>query len=644
MSEFSILPGLKDPAALKNLTSEELVTLSEEIREYIIKVVNKNGGHMASNLGAVELTIALHRSFNSPFDKIVWDVGHQCYTHKLLTGRYKDFKTLRQTGGMSGFPKREESPHDIMDTGHASTSVSAALGVLVGEHLNNSKSRAIAVIGDGSLTGGQALEAMNYAGHINKNLIIILNDNKMSIGTNVGALSSYMSRMTTTGSYQHFRDFIDRAIGIIPFFGKSILRMVYRLKRGAKGVFYKENLFTDLGFKYIGPINGHNIERMEKTFDSVKELNKPVVIHVVTTKGKGLTVAENDPSSFHGVSPVPDKTDINVDENKPMKLTEAYGRAIVNAAADDKAIVAITAAMTNGTGLKEFSEKYPERFFDVGITEPHGITYSAGLAIAGMKPFVSIYSTFMQRAVDQVFHDIAIPSLPVTIVMDRAGLVPGDGETHQGLYDISLFKTVPGLTFLSPVNSSEMEHAVNLARKSCGPFMIRYAKDVCFDEREELSEPFETGRGVFVRKQAAEKDKVLILSLGSLLSEAEKCADLLLERDINADVYNMRYIAPIDIDYLFDIVSNYNLTVFVEDGVKTGGLGEQLAAKMYENNKSFHFRYFGAPDKFLGQATREELIRECGLDGESLMKEIINVEKSYRFEEVVKQVRNDSWR
>jgi 1-deoxy-D-xylulose-5-phosphate synthase len=590
MSEFSILPGLKDPAALKNLTSEELETLSDEIREYIINIVNKNGGHMASNLGAVELTIALHRSFNSPFDKIVWDVGHQCYTHKLLTGRYKEFVTLRQFGGMSGFPKREESVHDIMNTGHASTSVSAALGVLVGEHLNKSKARVIAVIGDGSLTGGQALEAMNHAGHISKNLIIILNDNNMSIGRNVGALSSYMSRLTSTGSYQQFRDLIDKSIRIIPFFGKAILRFVYRLKRGAKGVFYKENLFT---------------------------------------KGKGLTVAEDDPSGFHGVSPILDKTENEPLKQKRMMLTEAYGRTLVEAAEENEQIVAVTAAMTNGTGLKgtglvDFSEKYPDRFFDVGITEPHALTYSAGLAITGKKPFVSIYSTFMQRAVDQVFHDIAIPSLPVTIVMDRSGLVPGDGETHQGLYDIALFKTVPGVIFISPVNLTEMEFAIKMAQKTNGPFMIRYAKDVCFEERNELTLPFVTGRGVFLRKSEEEK-KILILSLGSLLSEAEKCADLLEERDISTDIYNMRFIAPIDIDYLFDIVSNYTLTVFIEDGVKTGGLGESIAARMFENNKNFHFRYFGAPDKFLGQATREELIKECGLDGESLMNEIINI-------------------
>jgi 1-deoxy-D-xylulose-5-phosphate synthase len=465
----------------------------------------------------------------------------------------------------------------------------------------------------------------------------------MSIGMNVGAISSYLSRLTSTGPYQNFRDFIDKAIRIIPFFGKAILKIVYRLKRGVKGIFYKENLFTDLGFKYIGPIDGHNIEKMQKIFERVKGIPQPVVIHLVTTKGKGLTVAENDPSNFHGVSPALKKSDDDGTQKKLPMLTKAYGRALVDAAEKDKTIVAVTAAMTSGTGLKEFSEKFPDRFFDVGITEPHAITYSAGLAISGMKPFVSIYSTFMQRAVDQVFHDVAIPALPVTIVMDRAGLVPGDGETHQGLYDISLFKTVPGLTFVSPVNASEMESAVNMAIESKGPFMIRYSKDVCFEENESLKTPFVRGRGVFLRKEE-EKDKVLIMSLGSLLIEAEKCADLLRERDICADIYNMRFIAPVDIDYLFDIVSNYKLAVLIEDGVKTGGFGEYLAARMFEHNKNFHFRYFGAPDKFLEQATREELIRYCGLDGESLRDEILNIEKNYRFEEVVKQVRNNSWR
>ncbi|MBN2659529.1 MAG: 1-deoxy-D-xylulose-5-phosphate synthase [Spirochaetales bacterium] len=647
MSEFSILPGMNNPAALKSLSSEELKILSGEIREYIIETVHRNGGHMASNLGAVELTIALHRSFNSPVDKIIWDVGHQCYTHKLLTGRFEEFRTLRQLNGMSGFPKREESPHDIMNTGHASTSVSAALGVLVGEQLAGFRGRAIAVIGDGSLTGGQALEALNYAGHLGKNLIIILNDNNMSIGNNVGAISSYMSRMTSTGSYINMRRFIDRAISTIPFFGKATLRFVYRLKRGAKSIFFKENLFTDLGFKYIGPIDGHNIERMEKVFEVAKEVNQPLVIHVATTKGKGLTDAEENPAGYHGVSPkAPEKADESEKDDSPsaQKLTEAYGQTIVKAAERDKNVVALTAAMTSGTGLKEFSETYPDRFFDVGITEPHGITYAAGLAVAGRKPFISIYSTFMQRAVDQVIHDVAIPHLPVTIVMDRAGLVPGDGETHQGIYDISLFKNVPGMTFVAPVNQSEMEMAVELALKSRGPFMIRYAKESCYPECAALSAPFESGRGVFLSKGEGRENKTLLISLGSLLTEAETCAGLLEKKGISCDVYNMRFIAPLDIDYLLDLVSNYNLTVFVEDGVKTGGLGEKIAAAMLEHDRNFHFRYLGAPDEFLGQATREELIRMCGLDGKSLAGRVEEILHNYRFEEVVKQVRNDSWR
>ena len=637
MSEFSILPGLKEPASLKNLSSDELEILAREIREYIIEIVNKNGGHLASNLGTVELTLALHKSFNSPYDKIIWDVGHQCYTHKLLTGRYEEFKTLRQTGGMSGFPKRKESIHEIMNTGHASTSVSAALGVQVGELLSEGKGgRSIAVVGDGSLTGGMALEALNHAGHLGKKLIVILNDNKMSISKNVGAISSYMSRLASSGSYHKFRNIIDRIITIIPFAGKAILAFVYRLKRGVKGVVYKENIFTDLGFQYIGPINGHDIEAMEKVFVSVKEINKPVVIHIATIKGKGLPVAEDDPVGFHGVAPLSPRQKKPENKIDPLKLTEAYGEALVKCAEKDKKIVAITAAMTKGTGLKPFSEKFRERFFDVGIAEAHAVTFSAGLAIGGRKPFLSVYSTFMQRAVDQVIHDVAIPHLPVTIVMDRAGLVPADGASHQGLYDISLFKTVPDLTFLSPVNRSEMDQAVRLACETKGPFMIRYSKENCFRETVALSESFVKGRGVFLRKNKEEGDKILLMSLGSLLFEVEKCADLLEEQNICADIYNMRFIAPLDIDYLFDLVSPYTLVILCEDGVKTGGLGEQIAAKMFENNKTCHFRYFGAPDKFLDQATRGELIRECGLDGESLMKKIMTIKKNVRFAEVAK--------
>ena len=464
MKQEHLLNKINSPDRLKELPLALLPELANEIRERIIEVVNRNGGHMASNLGVVELTIAMHRVFSSPIDKFIWDVGHQCYTHKILTGRNDSFDSIRLKDGLSGFPKRDESEHDIFETGHASTSISAALGLLVGKRLKGEQGKVVAVIGDGAITGGMAFEALNHSGHLRKDLIIIYNDNNMSISRNVGGLSSrsnisrtssYVSRITATRSYQRIRDLIDKGLLSIPFFGYRIFQFVMRMKKSVKAIFLKETLFSELGFEYVGPIDGHSISMVTKVLENVKKLHKPVIVHVVTRKGKGYLKAEENPADFHGVSPIPSPLDRNSLTNNTF--TKVFGKLVLENARQDKKIVAVTAAMGKGTGLKPFQETFPARFFDVGIAEQHALTFGAGLAASGLKPVVAIYSTFMQRAVDQLIHDIAIPGLPVVIAMDRSGLVSSDGETHQGVFDIALFRSIPGIIILAPGSREEFK-------------------------------------------------------------------------------------------------------------------------------------------------------------------------------------------
>ena len=629
------------------MTDKDLKLLAGEIRQYIIQTVSCNGGHLASNLGVVELTLAMHRVFRSPSDKFIWDVGHQCYTHKLLTGRMQDFSTLRKKGGISGFPKRDESVHDHFNTGHASTSISAGLGLLAGERLQGKNGKILCVIGDGALTGGQALEALNYGGHLKKDLVVIVNDNEMSISPNVGAISSYLSRIASTGGYRRIRSLIDKTILFVPFFGKTLLRWVYNLKRGVKGTFYRENLFTDMGYKYVGPINGHNIAKLTEVFENVKQIHdQPVVIHVLTTKGKGYSHAEGDPASFHGVKPFEVETG-KVDPHlashpDKITLTQAFGAAMVKMGQADSSVVAITAAMSSGTGLAAFKESYPERFFDVGIAEPHAVTFAAGLAASGMKPVVAIYSTFMQRSVDQLIHDITLPGLPVVIAMDRSGLVGDDGETHQGIFDISLFKNIPELSFLAPVSEKEMEKQLQWALNRKEPVLLRYAKDWCIPEEWIPEEEITPGRGLTIRKK--EVSSVLFLSLGGLLAEVMKAADLLEEKKISSDVHYLRFIRPLDQKYLLDLMGTYDIVIFVEEGIRKGGLGEEISAVLREAGSQILFHYYGVPGEYLSQASRGELIRQCGLDSVSIASKVEEIQQELRFKKVVDMVKNDKWK
>lgn len=613
-----IIPRIDNVGDLWALPASDLKPLAQELRSLIIETVAANGGHLASNLGVVELTIALHYVFRSPRDKIVWDVGHQCYAHKILTGRRDSFSGIRLMGGISGFPKSAESEHDIVGTGHASTAISAALGILIGQERRGTKGKVIAVVGDGALSGGLALAGLNHAGHMGRNLIIVLNDNNMSIGRNVGAISSYLSGLTTTRAYLLFRREFDRRVGGLPIVGSKLMGLITRVKKGLKAVFFRESLFSDLGFEYVGPIDGHNIRRLIRIFRNAQRFDRPVVIHVSTRKGKGYALAEENPTRFHGVTPF-SLLDGKFENANKMTFTEAFSRSIKDLAARDKRIVAVTAAMADGTGLMPLRDADPGRVFDVGIAEENAVTFAAGLAIAGLRPVVAVYSTFMQRAVDQVIHDVAIPGLPVIFAMDRSGLVPADGETHQGLFDISLFGSVPGLSILSPSCRAEMDLCLRWALVRSGPVMIRYPKAVCAPDLEECSAALEGGRGVFVRYHQSE---VLIVSVGGILSEVMKAVHLLNIRGISADIYSMRFIRPLDSDYLLNVLSLYSRIVLVEEGFVLGGVGEHVGRLLLEHGARVRFTSIGAPDGFLAQGSRGQLLRLCGLDGESLARRV----------------------
>ncbi|MDR0557831.1 MAG: 1-deoxy-D-xylulose-5-phosphate synthase [Treponema sp.] len=617
MEDTPLLSHIGEPHDLLRLDYSALTELAAEIRNVIIATVSRNGGHLASNLGVVELTIALHRIFHSPCDKIVWDVGHQCYTHKLLTGRYAGnlpFSQLRRMGGLAGFPKHSESPHDAFNTGHASTSISGALGLLAADRLKGGEQRVIAVIGDGALTGGLAYEALSHAGQLGLPLIVILNDNAMSISKNVGGLSKYLSRLSMKAKYQSFRRGFDTLVKKIPVAGETLYNIIYRLKRAVKAIFYTDNFFVDLGFEYVGPINGHNIAQLESLLSDVKKLDHPVVAHVITQKGKGYKYAEANPRAYHGVGA------FSIDEgiaepNTGRSFTNAFGEALVEAAARNGAVAAITAAMERGTGLAPFKERFPERLFDVGIAEGHAVTFAAGLAYQGFRPVVAVYSTFAQRAYDAVVHDVSLQQLPVVFCLDRAGFVGDDGETHQGLFDIAFFRMAPNMTILAPAGESELKAMLDFALSSQNAVMIRYPKDDCPEECDAFASPLENGRGVFIRRNNA---PICIAFTGSLHTQALDAAERLAAWGVAADIYNLRFLKPIDEDYLAGLMDAYKLFVFAEEGVRSGGFCEYAASLAVERRCHAHIATLSADEQFGGLGKRDELLRVNGLDGEGI--------------------------
>lgn len=606
----TLLSQIKSPEDIKKLSINELKQVASEMRSEIISVVGKNGGHLASNLGVVELTIALHRVFSSPKDAFVWDVGHQCYPHKLLTGRYDKFDTLRKAGGISGFTKTAESEHDFFDSGHSSTSISSALGLLVGRDLQHVDGKVIAIIGDGALTGGMAFEALSHAGQLAKNLIVILNDNQMSISENTGSLSKYLSRLTMTSQYQSFRHRFDRMVKQIPFVNKALTDIVFRLKRGLKGIIFRNNLFVDFGFEYVGPLNGHSIVELETVLKRVAKINRPVVVHVVTQKGRGYSPAENDPTTFHGVGPfcISDGT---VEKFDTLSFTEAFSNAMVSLGEKRNDVAAVTAAMMKGSGLTTFAHRFPDRFFDVGIAEQHAVTFAGGLARAGIRPVVAIYSTFVQRSIDQVIHDIALQKAPIILALDRAGAVPDDGETHQGMFDISLFRPIPNMILIAPASAVELNLSLEWALSQNLPTVIRYPKSSCPTEQEAFALPMEAGRGVMVSE--AEGAHLLFVCTGGIFPEVLEASRLLMLKGVQNDIYNLRFLKPLDKDYFLNIAARYDAVVFVEDGVRIGGIGTFLESLIHVQFPKIRSKVCGFPDNFIPQGKRSQILENSGL-------------------------------
>lgn len=613
-----ILENIYTPTDLKNLDYKELYTLSDEIREYIIDVVSKNGGHLASNLGTVELTIALHRVFNSPEDKIIWDVGHQCYTHKILTGRKESFKSIRTYKGISGFPKRSESEHDIFETGHSSTSISAALGLAKARDLEGEDYSVVAVIGDGSLGAGMAYEALNNAAGLNTNIIVILNDNKMSISKNVGSLSDYLGRLRTGKWYFKIKREMEYLLNKIPVIGKPIYRAAFKIRDMLKYLVVKGIVFEQLGFKYLGPIDGHNIESLERIIKNARLYkNHPVIIHVVTKKGNGYNIAEKKPDKYHGIGPFFVETGEVKSNGNGKSYSTVFGEKIVELAKKDEKILAVTAAMPDGTELKDFAEKYADRFFDVGIAEQHATTFCSGLAAGGYKPVFAVYSTFLQRAYDQLLHDVCLQNLPVVFAVDRAGIVGSDGETHQGIFDISFLRSMPNICIMSPKSGIELENMLELAFTMNMPTAIRYPRGEAakFDIEEK---PVVYGKGELLTEG---KDAVIIAE-GSMVKAAMEIYQSLMESNIELTVANIRFIKPLDKE-LLDYLYNLNIPIYtMEDNVLYGGLGGAILEYYSTKGECRHVKIFAHESGILEHGDKKNLLKLVRLDSETIRGQI----------------------
>ncbi len=608
-----LLDNINSPEDMKKLSSDALGEVCEEIREFLVDNVSKTGGHLASSLGVVELTVAMHKVFDLPEDKIVWDVGHQSYVHKILTGRRKDFPTLRQYGGLSGFPKTKESKYDCFNTGHSSTSLSAALGMAHARDLDGEDYNVLAVFGDGAFTGGMLYEAINNAGHSKQKLILILNDNEMSISNNVGAVSKYLCRLRTKKGYHRSKDYIAKKIAKLPRGGKGLHDKIVRVKNRLKRVFLPSNFFADLGFNYLGPIDGHDLNALINIFEVAKLNRDPVFIHVKTKKGKGYKFAEENPQKFHGIAPFDKETGEILKRQQSHDYSSYFGETITKLAKYNKKIVAITGAMSGGTGLDCFLKAYPERFFDVGIAEQHAVTMGAGMAISGYVPIIPIYSSFLQRAYDQIMHDVCLQNLHVVFCIDRAGIVGADGETHHGLYDIGYMSQMPNMSILSPSSLGEfgemLDYAVN---RHNGPICIRYPRG---------GEETDNGRFEFARgKLLAKGRKVTIITAGRMISRSAEVYELLKNDGINANVIVMPTIKPIDTEMILSHISQ--LTVVIEDHSEESGLGCIVAKTLAENGVITKLKIFGFPNEPIVHGRVDELDRHYGLDAESIYKKI----------------------
>lgn len=616
---MKLIDKLNFPEDLKKLNDDDLETLSEEIREFLIESVSKTGGHLASNLGVVDLTVSLFKVFDFSNDKIVWDVGHQSYVYKILTGRKDGFKNLRKFNGMSGFPKRSESKYDYFDTGHSSTSISAAVGIARARDIKKEKYNVLAVIGDGALTGGMALEALNDVGYRKTKMIIILNDNMMSISTNVGGLSKYLNKLRSDPKYNALKTEINESLNQSKV-GKNIAGKISKVKDSIKHLVVPSMLFEDMGIKYIGPIDGHNISSMVEVLKKVKEIDGPVLLHILTQKGKGYALAEESPTKYHGVGP------FNL-ESGEMKVSsknsysKVFGKALINCAKKDKNIVAITAAMPEGTGLSCFAKEFKDRFFDVGIAEQHAVTLAAGMASNGLKPVFAVYSTFLQRGFDQVIHDVCIQQLPVVFAIDRAGIVGDDGETHQGIIDLSYLSIIPNMTIAAPKCLEEVELLLKWAFQKNAPVAIRYPRggDIV-DDMKPLREIRE-GKWEVIHSGS----KVCIIATGKMVQHAKHAMDMMYERGLNPTLINATFIKPIDTELLDQIIKKGYNVLTIEDNILHGGLGSLIESYLIENNFKRKIKRLGYSDTFVPQGSVDLLYKEYKLDSESIMNEILEL-------------------
>lgn len=604
---------------IKKLDPKEYAPLAQEIREFLIEKVSVHGGHLASNLGVVELTMALHLAFDMEHDRLIWDVGHQSYTHKILTGRKAGFDTLREFGGMSGFPKRYESPADAFDTGHSSTSISAGLGLAVARDLCGDTNKVIAVIGDGALTGGMAFEAMNNAAKLDTNFIIVLNDNEMSISHNVGGMSQYLDSIRTADSYQELKNDVLDSLQKIPVYGERMVKRIRKTKSSIKQLFIPGMLFENMGLTYLGPVDGHNISQMVRTFKMAAKVNGAVIVHVITKKGSGYLPAERHPARFHGTGSFDVATGLPLSKKTKADYTDVFASVMNMAAKENDRLVAITAAMETGTGLKRFHNQFPERFFDVGIAEEHAVTFAAGLAARGLIPVVAIYSTFLQRAYDQILHDVCLQNLHVVFAIDRAGIVGSDGETHQGIFDISYLMTIPGLVLLAPKNKWELADMLRFAFDYDGPIAIRYPRGEAYDGLKEYRAPVVLGKSEILYDET----DIALLAYGSMIPTALAVREELKDLHYQCSLINARFAKPLDEELLLSLSKDHKLLVTLEENVITGGFGQQVTQFLTDTGQSVRVLQIALPDQFVEQGSVGRLREETGLDVASIVKKII---------------------
>lgn len=620
-----ILDKIKKPNDIHKIPLAEFPQLAEEIRSFLIESVSRTGGHLASNLGVVELTLALHNVLDFPDDKLIWDVGHQAYTHKILTGRKGEFETLRKEGGLSGFPKRGESNCDSFDAGHSSDSISAGLGYVHARDLLGESYHVVSVIGDGALTGGMAYEALNNAAELETNFIIVLNDNNMSISPNVGGMSNYLSAIRTAEAYTGMKMSLNKAVKKIPRVGTAMVDAVRRTKSSIKQLFIPGMLFENMGLTYLGPVDGHNMRQMMRLFNEAKRVKGPVVVHVLTEKGRGYEPARQNPDMFHGIGPFDIKTGKPTQKKVCPGYTDVFADALCQVAAEEEKLVAITAAMPDGTGLKKFSQRFPDRFFDVGIAEEHAVSFAAGLALGGVVPVVAIYSSFLQRAVDQMLHDVCMQKLHVIFAVDRAGLVGADGETHQGNFDISYLSMMPGMTVMAPKNDWELKEMLRFAVKADGPVAIRYPRGNAYQGLQEYQAAVEMGKSEVLHSGC----KVAVLALGSMV---EICADVCSELQkvgIDPTFVNVRFVKPLDTVLLDQLARNHSLVVTVEENVQNGGFGQYVCGYMEEHHPAVQVLPVAIPDRFVPHGGVDSLRAQLGLSANAIAEKIKKISGNY---------------